>query len=133
MGNDRMKNGSVDGNDTDPSTWSSLRRLLGWGVGVKRWLAVGSVGVGILALGLAYLLVKVFSIRPSSQFPAVAEAAVGMVVGTAILALSLYGLYRSIGPVLFERMSFDRLSVGHLIKILMGVVFAIMLKINKYF
>lgn len=110
MGNDRMKNGSVDGNDTDPSTWSSLRRLLGWGVGVKRWLAVGSVGVGILALGLAYLLVKVFSIRPSSQFPAVAEAAVGMVVGTAILALSLYGLYRSIGPVLFERMSFDRLS-----------------------
>ncbi|MDA1189381.1 MAG: YvcK family protein [Chloroflexi bacterium] len=105
-----MNNGYLNGNGNNASRWSSIRRLLRWGVGVKRWLVLGSLGVGILALGFAYLLVKVFSVRPSSGFPASIEAIAGMAVGFGLIGISLYGLYRSLGPVLFANTSLEKFS-----------------------
>ncbi|MBM3945557.1 MAG: hypothetical protein FJ317_08750, partial [SAR202 cluster bacterium] len=68
MNGNGMNNGSANGNGR--SAWASVRMLLRWGVGIKRWLALGGVGIAVLALGLAYLLVKVFLIRPTTAFPA---------------------------------------------------------------
>jgi uncharacterized cofD-like protein len=80
------------------------------GVGVKRWLLLGGIGIAIFSLGIAYLLVRGFSFRPAPIMPVAAEAAIAIAVGAVTMGLAVYGLYRVLAPVVFARTSFDTMA-----------------------
>ena len=73
------------------------------GVGVKRWLLVGAAGIALCSIGVAYLLRKVFSLGFPDFLPSYLEGVVLLVVGLAVILAAAYGLYRSLGPLLFPR------------------------------
>lgn len=104
------QNGATDDLARVPSATSRARSLLRLGLGVKRWLVIGAAGVFISATGLAYVLGRVFDLRPPSIMPIAVEAIILMVVGLVVLLLSVYGLLRSLGPQLFAAR-----DVGHLL------------------
>jgi uncharacterized cofD-like protein len=89
---------------------ASLRKLLPLGLGVKRWFLIGAGGVFVSATGMAYVLGRVFDLRPPSVLPIAVEAIILMVVGLIVLLLSIYGLLRSLGPQMFASR-----DVGHLL------------------
>lgn len=93
-----------------PSPWVGIRKLMAVGVGVKRWLLLGGVGIAIFSLGIAYLLVRGFSFRPAPILPIAAEAAIAIAIGAAAMGLAFYGLYRILAPVVFARTSFDTMA-----------------------
>ena len=61
-------NGRNGANGAAPFPWTGVRKLLVYGVGVKRWLLLGAIGIAVFSLGLGYLLVRVFSIRQKQYF-----------------------------------------------------------------
>jgi uncharacterized cofD-like protein len=107
--NDVSSDLTTDTNSTALTT--TLRKLLPLGLGVKRWLVIGSVGVFISATGMAYVLGRVFDLRPPSFLPIAVEAIILIAVGVVVLLLSVYGLLRSLGPQMFASR-----DVGHLLE-----------------
>ncbi len=106
----RRTNGAPSDLAPQMALTSSLHKLLPFGLGVKRWLVIGAGGVFVSATGMAYVLGRVFDLRPPSILPIAAEATVLMVVGVIVLLLSIYGLLRSLGPQMFASR-----DVGHLL------------------
>ena len=111
MGTQRNGNGkSVFRTETEGSAWAGLLKLGYPGVGVKRWLLLGGVGIALLSVGGAFLLRRAFDLRPPAFFPYYVEGSVLAAVGIVTLVLGAYGLYRSLGPVLFGSASIHTLA-----------------------
>ncbi len=106
----RRQDGSSSELEPQTALASILRRLMPFGLGVKRWILIGAAGVIISAIGMAYILGRVLDLRPPSFMPIVAEAVVLMAMGIVVLLLSVYGLLRSLGPQMFASR-----DVGHLL------------------
>ena len=83
---------------------------LGSGIGLKRWLLTGAFGVSICSVGLAFLLRKLLLDRPTDYLPTYFEGFVIIVVGLIIMSLALYGLYRSLFPLLFASTTIDSIA-----------------------
>ena len=108
--------GRVDGVPQDGngqhwhSRWAPILRLLYPGMGLKRWLLVGAVGIAVCSIGLAFMLRKMFDLRFPDFLPANFEGLFLLGVGLFVILLALYGLYRSIGPLFFASATLDSLA-----------------------
>ena len=87
-----------------------LRKLFYFGLGVKRWLLVAVIGISISLIGLAFVIKNLFSLRLPELLPWYLEGVVIAGVGGVVMLLSIYGLYRSVGPLLFPSASIDTLA-----------------------
>ena len=98
------------GSESRGSAWSGLLKLVYPGVGIKRWLLVGAVGIAFLSVGGAFLLRRLFDLRPPAYFPYYVEGSVIAALGILAVLYAIYGLYRSLGPVLFDSASLNSLA-----------------------
>jgi len=103
-GNGNRGSGGVE------SKWTRLLRLLYPGVGLKRWLLVGAVGIAICSIGLAFLVRKLFAVTFPDFLPSNFEGALLLAVGIGFIMVALYGLFRCIGPILFESATIESLA-----------------------
>ena len=90
--------------------WGVLTKFFYFGLGVKRWLLAGSAGIAISSIGLAFLIKNLFAINFPDFLPWYSEGVLVMAVGLAVMLLSGFGLYRSLGPILFSSTSIDSLT-----------------------
>ena len=110
-GEHRLKNVSQDGDKQRRySRWGRLLRLMYPGVGLKRWLLVGALGVAVSSVGGAFLIRKFLLDRPTEYLPTYPEGLFIVAIGVLVLILALYGLYRSLSPLLFASASLDSLA-----------------------
>ncbi len=87
----------------------SLGRLLYFGLGVKRWLLLTTIGVALSSTGLAIELKRVLSPYLPDLLPWHLEGVLVAVAGLVAIIFGVYGLYRSVGPLLFSSASLDSL------------------------
>ncbi len=72
------------------------------GLGIKRWVGLGAVGVSLLALGLAYLLSYFLSQPfPGILFP-LAEGTLLVLVGGSLFSLAVWRFYGVVVPFLAD-------------------------------
>ncbi len=92
--------------DRLPMLWKLLRV----GIRLKRWLLIGSFGISVCSIGLAFVLKNVFDIFVPDFLPWHLEGLLISVAGVSMVLLALYGLYRSLGPLVLRYQGFDSLT-----------------------
>ena len=92
------------------SRWTGLLRLLYPGLGLKRWLLVGALGIAVWSIGFAFLLRKIFDVGFPDFLPSYFEGILLLATAVVLIALALYGLYRSIGPLVLSHDNIDSLA-----------------------
>ena len=94
------------------SSRSDLLKLLYPGLGIKRWLFVGAMGVTVWSIGVAFLLRKLFSFAdPFPDFlPSYLEGVLLVVAAVALVGIAIFGLYRSIGPMVLSKQNMSSLA-----------------------
>ena len=85
-------------------------RLLYPGLGFKRWLLLGGMGLVIAALGVAYVLTSLFDSPFPKLLPYWAQGLLFGLLGLAVICVAAYGFYRSVGPLLLSSNSSDSLA-----------------------
>ncbi len=101
------RNGPTSGNG---SALTDAIRLLYPGLGFKRWLLLGAAGVGSAAVGVAYLVKHLLSVPFPDFLPSYFEAVFFSGIALVLVVLSVYGLYRSVGPLLLSSSTSDGLA-----------------------
>ena len=89
---------------------TALRNFLYFGLGVKRWLLVGALGIGISSVGLAFVIKNLLNLALPDFLPWYLEGVLLAMGGVVVILLSIYGLYRSVGPLLFASAGLDTLA-----------------------
>ena len=92
------------------SRWARVLKLMYPGVGIKRWLLVGAAGIAVWSIGTAFMLRKLFALRFPDFLPSYFEGILLLGVGILVVVVAIYGLYRSIGPLVLAQNSFDGLA-----------------------
>ena len=87
-----------------------LSKLFYLGLGVKRWLLVGAIGISVCSLGLAVVLKNLFALTLPDFLPWYLEGVLVAAAGVMLILLGVYGLYRSVGPLLFASPGLDALD-----------------------
>jgi uncharacterized cofD-like protein len=106
-------NGNMNGHVADghrPAKWAYLAKLLYPGVGIKRWLFSGAVGISLLSIGIAVVLRKMLEIGLPDFMPFNLEGVFFILFGMTILGLSAYGLFRTIGPIILSHKTIDNIA-----------------------
>ena len=85
-------------------------RLLYPGVGLKRWAAIGAVGVFICSIGMAFLLRKLFALPFPNFLPWHFEGVLMLGVGGGFILLSMYGFYKTLTPFMARSQPIDSLA-----------------------
>lgn len=83
-------------------TVSNVLKLLAPGLGIKRWILLGAAGISICSLGIAFLLRKFFALGFPDFLPGFSEGVLLIGIGILIMGLSIYALFRSVGPLILE-------------------------------
>ena len=109
------QNGSVNGVPTRPrGNWPQRRRkllrLMHPGVGLKRWAAVGAVGVAVTSIGFAFLLRKLFDLRFPDFLPWYSEGLLLLGFGAVVILAAMYGLYRNLSSLLWSSQPIEELA-----------------------
>ncbi len=94
--------------------------LLNPGLGVKRWLLSGTIGIGFCAIGVAYLLRKFFAVGFPDFLPWYFEGFLLVGIGGGAILFALHGLYRTLASLTMPEQSigsvadtlYDRWSRG---------------------
>ena len=107
---DSDKGPLVEHEDHRRSWIKVFRKLSYFGLGVKRWILVGVIGVAISSIGAAFVIKNLFSLRLPDLLPWYFEGILISIVGVAIVLLAIYELYRSIAPLLFSSAGLDVLA-----------------------
>ena len=103
--------GSTDGAGFTARGWLEiLRKFLFVGLGVKRWLLLGAVGIGMLSLGFAFVFKNILALTTPNVLPWLWEGVVVGVLGVAAILVAVYGLYRTLRPILFASESFNGMA-----------------------
>ena len=100
-------------NEERGRSWrSDLLKLLYPGLGIKRWLFVGAMGVAVWSIGVAFLLRKLFSFAdPFPDFlPSYLEGVLLVAAAVALVGTAIFGLYRSIGPMVLSKQDMSSLA-----------------------
>lgn len=84
-------------------------QILFIGIGVKRWLLIGAAGVFIIAMGLAWIFGRLLELRPPKILPVSTEATILIILGICMLLICSYGLYKSLGKLMFASRNIDHL------------------------
>lgn len=92
------------------SWWSGMLKLLYPGMGIKRWLLVGAMGIAVTSIGVAFMLRKLLALRFPDFLPSYFEGIALLIGGGVVIVLAMYGLYRSIGPLILASSSIDGLA-----------------------
>ena len=92
------------------SGWETFIKFAYAGLGVKRWILLWSAGVGIIAIGLAFVSKNVFDIYLPNFLPWYLEGVLIGVLGAAAVVVSVYGLYRSVGHLVLATSGIDSLA-----------------------
>ncbi len=98
------RNGSVYSSNGHRSgaAWLDILRLATPGIGLKRWMLLGALGMLLCLLGLAYVFVDLVTLRPPDMLPMYLEGVLLLCGGGIVIYLALFGLYRSVGPLIFD-------------------------------
>ena len=80
------------------------------GLGVKRWLLAGALGISVCSIGLAFVIKNLFDLTLPEVLPGYWEGVVIGAIGVILILLAVYGLYRSVGPLLLETPSLNSLT-----------------------
>ena len=110
-----MAAGLPNRNERRPATgessgWAMLRDMMQVGLGLKRWLFIGACGVALCAVGMAVVLKNVFSLFWPNFLPWHLEGLAVGVLGIAMMLLGVYGLYRSLGPLVLRQQGVNSLT-----------------------
>ena len=109
MNHGTSPNGSSDHSPVRRSSrWYNLVRLLAPGLNLKRWLVLGAAGISILSVGIAFLARRALAITFPDFLPGYFEGVLLLGVGLAAIVIALYGLYRSLGPIILGTSSIRR-------------------------
>lgn len=104
MSGSGTRNGGANGTLGQPrplaDRWASRMKLFYPGMGIKRWLLAGGLGIGVCSIGVVFLLRKLFAVTLPDFLPSYLEGVAVLAVGVAIILLAIFGLYRSIGPLI---------------------------------
>ena len=101
----RTRNGS-----RRASGWQTFIKFAYAGLGVKRWILLWSTGIGIIAIGLAFVSKNVFDIYLPNFLPWYLEGVLIGGVGVAAVVVSVWGLYRSVGHLVLATSDIDSLA-----------------------
>ncbi len=107
-----QRNGSVHGANGHRrgTVWLDILRLATPGVGLKRWMLLGALGMVMCLLGLAYVFVELITLRPPDMLPLYLESVLLLCGGGLVIYLALFGLYRSVGPLILESPAIDSIA-----------------------
>lgn len=92
------------------SGWRTFIKFAYAGLGVKRWILLWSAGIGIIAIGLAFVSKNVFDIYLPNFLPWYLEGVLIGGVGVAAVVVSVFGLYRSVGHLVLAKPGIDSLA-----------------------
>ena len=92
------------------SGWETFIKFAYAGLGVKRWVLLWSAGVGVIAIGLAFVSKNVFDIYLPNFLPWYLEGVLIGVLGAVAVVVSVYGLYRSVGHLVLATSGIDSLA-----------------------
>ena len=87
-----------------------IRDMMQVGLGLKRWLFIGACGVAVCAVGMAFVLKNVFSLFVPNVLPWHLEGLTVGVLGIGMIVLGVYGLYRSMGPLVLRQQGVNSLT-----------------------
>ena len=103
-------NGSERGGGSFTERSARYLLLLTPGIGVKRWALLGSIGVGICAIGLAYWVRRLGGIYFMDFLPWYLEGVLIMSVGGACILAAMFGFHRTLSPLVFRDRSIGALT-----------------------
>lgn len=93
-----------------PSGWNLFVRLLRIGLGIKRWVVTAGLGIGVCAIGLAFVAKNLLSLNTPNLLPWHLEGVILFAAGIGLILLAIYGLYNSLGPLLLRYTSINELA-----------------------
>ncbi len=103
-------NGARNGGRTPEPAPGVVGRFFYFGLGVKRWLLITAAGIVVSSTGLAIVIKRVLSPYLPNLLPWQLEGVILAIVGLTAILFGIYGLYRSVGPLLFSSSSIDALT-----------------------
>ena len=89
---------------------SLLYKLFYFGLGIKRWLLLGLIGIMICSVGIAFIIKNVFDFVIPELLPWHWEGVIVGIVGLFAIAFAAIGLYRSLSPILFSSLGIDQVT-----------------------
>ncbi len=110
MANGLPKGQSRDSSATEISGWALFLRLMRIGLGIKRWVLIGGLGIGVCAIGLAFVAKNLLSLNTPDLLPWHMEGVIIFAAGIGLILLAMYGLYNSLGPLLLRYKSINELA-----------------------
>ena len=84
--------------------------LLAPGIGLKRWALLGSIGVSICAIGMAYWVRRLGGIYFRDFLPWYLEGVLLVSVGGFCILAAMYGFHRTLSPLVFRDRSIGALT-----------------------
>lgn len=89
---------------------SVLSKLFYFGLGVKRWILLGLVGIMICSLGIAFIIKNMFNFVIPELLPWHLEGLIVALLGFGSIVWAGIGLYRSVSPILFASLGIDQVT-----------------------
>ena len=89
---------------------SLLYKLFYFGLGIKRWLLLGLIGIMICSLGIGFIIKNIFDFVIPELLPWHWEGVIVAIVGLASIGFAAIGLYRSLSPILFSSLGIDQVT-----------------------
>ena len=100
---------SANGHRRDTS-WLHILKLATPGIGLKRWMLLAALGMLICFLGLVYVFQSLVTLTLPDLLPMYLEGVLLLVAGGVVIYLALFGLYRSVGPLIFDSPTLDGIA-----------------------
>ena len=110
MANGLPKGQCRDSSATEISGWALFLRLMRIGLGIKRWVLIAGLGIGVCAIGLAFVAKNLLSLNTPDLLPWHMEGVIIFAAGIGLILLAMYGLYNSLGPLLLRYKSINELA-----------------------
>ena len=89
---------------------SLLYKLFYFGLGIKRWVLLGLIGIMICSLGLAFIIKNIFDVIIPEILPWHLEGLIVAIIGLGSIVCAAIGLYRSVSPILFSSLGIDEVT-----------------------
>ena len=92
------------------NAWFDILKLATPGIGLKRWMLLGALGMLMCLLGLAYVFIEFITLRPPDMLPFYLEGVLLLGGGGLVIYLAMFGLYRSVGPLILDSATIDGIA-----------------------
>lgn len=105
-----MNEKNSDNTEKKLSRLEVMRKLFYFGLGVKRWILTGVIGISISSIGFAFVIKNIFTLGLPDVIPWHLEGVLLGIAGLGIILISLYKLYQSTAPLLLSSSRLDVLT-----------------------